>query len=72
MRAVTVNGMIGTAAPMQNIANDDPAAFHGDPPRSSGLIPSSSRAITSSATARFAMTLSASARAPVASRPRDA
>jgi hypothetical protein len=46
------NGSTGMAAPIANIANDDPAAASGEP-RSSGSSPSSSRTSVSSACSGF-------------------
>src|SRR3989442_12033657 len=51
---MTTNGRIGTTAPIANRTNDATAASHGEPPRSFGSMPSSSRASASIAVARSA------------------
>jgi hypothetical protein len=63
------NGATGKIAPSAKSRNDVPAAVQGEPPRSSGSMPSSSRTSVSSAVAGLAMMRAASSFALSAGRP---
>src|SRR5207237_6674206 len=62
-------GATGKIAPAANRKNDAAAAVHGEPPRSLGSMPSSSRASVSSAVALFAIRRPASAFASCSDNP---